>query len=155
MNSLDEYRVVVELPILWGNMDAFGHVNNTVPLRWFESSRVAYVEQLGMVDFMRGAGLGPILASIRCDYLRQLHYPDTVRVGARVARLGNTSLVIEHLLVSDKLQVAAARGQSTVVIFDYQNQRPVRVPQEFRDAVERFEGRPIPTDKEKDHDRRA
>ena len=35
-----------ELPVQWGDMDAFAHVNNTVYLRWFETVRIAYFEEL-------------------------------------------------------------------------------------------------------------
>jgi len=30
----------LEIPLLWGNMDAAQHVNNTVYLRWMESIQV-------------------------------------------------------------------------------------------------------------------
>ncbi|MBC8876759.1 MAG: acyl-CoA thioesterase, partial [Planctomycetes bacterium] len=56
---LADYPSVVTLPVQWGDQDAFGHVNNTVPLRWFETSRIAYLEQSGLGYMMSGAGLGP------------------------------------------------------------------------------------------------
>ena len=34
--------VSVQIPVAWGDMDAFGHVNNTVYLRWFETARIAF-----------------------------------------------------------------------------------------------------------------
>ena len=141
--NLDEYRVVITLPILWGDQDAFGHVNNTVPIRWFESARIAYLEQSGLKHVADASGLGPILAAIECNYRRQLHYPDTVRVGARVSRIGRTSMIMEHAIFSQRLQQIAAYGLSTVVMFDYQANRPRRMPEELQATLERLEGRPL------------
>ena len=74
---LKDYPIILTLPILWGDQDAFGHVNNVVYFRWCESARVAYLNDTGLQDLMSQANLGPILASIKCDYLRQLNFPDT------------------------------------------------------------------------------
>ncbi|MCZ6911333.1 MAG: acyl-CoA thioesterase, partial [Proteobacteria bacterium] len=43
MKVLDDYPVVIELPVVWGEMDAFDHVNNIIYFRYFESARIAYV----------------------------------------------------------------------------------------------------------------
>ena len=39
---LSSYPHVLVLPVLWADMDAFQHVNNTAYLKWFESSRIAF-----------------------------------------------------------------------------------------------------------------
>ena len=140
-NPLSEFPVVVTLPLQWGDQDAFGHVNNTVPIRWFESARVAYLEQSVMSQMMQAGGLGPILASVTCNYRRQLHYPDRVSIGARIAKIGRSSMIMEHVVYSEKLDAVAADGTSTVVVFDYETNRPTRIPDEIRKAFESLEGR--------------
>ncbi|HUG68182.1 MAG TPA: thioesterase family protein [Pirellulaceae bacterium] len=135
-NPLTDYPVVITLPLQWGDQDAFGHVNNTVPIRWFESARVAYLEQSVMSQLMKTGGLGPILASVTCNYRRQLHYPDRVSIGARISKIGRSSLIMEHVVYSDKLAAVAADGTSTVVIFDYEANRPTRIPDDLRQAFE-------------------
>mgnify|MGYP006284439147 FL=1 len=67
--QLQNYPVVIELPILWGHMDAFQHVNNIMFFRFFESARIAYFERIGFLDTMERTGIGPILASTRCKYI--------------------------------------------------------------------------------------
>jgi len=139
--ELAEFKSVIRLPIQWGDQDAFGHVNNTVPIRWFESSRIAYIER-GCRDLLKNSQqMGPILASITCNYRRQLHFPDTVRVGARVAQLGRSSLTMEHVVYSETQQAVAADGTSVIVIFNYEKNRPTRMPDEVRAAIEQLEGR--------------
>jgi len=142
-NPLHEFPVVITLPLQWGDQDAFGHVNNTVPIRWFESARIAYLEQTVMSQMMQKGGLGPILASVTCNYRRQLHYPDRVSIGARIAKLGRSSMVMEHLVYSEKLDAVAADGTSTIVVFDYEANRPTRIPAEVRKAFEALEGKTL------------
>ena len=138
--DLKPFPCVISLPVLWGDMDAFGHVNNVRPIRWFECSRVKFMEDAGMAEMMKAEKYGPILASVTCDYKRQIKYPDNVHIGARVSRLGRSSMTIDHRIVSDHHDGIAAEGKSVVVIFDYQTQRPVRIPAEFRATLEQMQG---------------
>ena len=137
---LADYPVTISLPVQWGDMDAFGHVNNTVPPRWFESARIAYIERVGLAEMMSGEGVGPILAALHCDYRKQVEYPDTVQIGARVGKVGRSSFSIQHAAVSEAGQWICVEGESTIVVFDCQAQRPVRVPEAIRDAVAKLEG---------------
>lgn len=141
---LERFALVIELPVLWADQDAMGHVNNTVPVRWFESARLAYLEQEGIDGLLAGAGLGPILAAVSCNFRRQLHYPDRVLVGITVARVGRTSLTMEHVVWSRRLAAISADGDSTVVAIDYCDGRPRPIPDPIRDAIARLERRIIP-----------
>jgi acyl-CoA thioester hydrolase len=140
-NELVDFPIVIRLPIQWGDQDAFGHVNNTVPIRWLESSRIAYFEQGNRPLMLDSHKMGPILASIGCNYRRQLHFPDTVRIGARVSRLGRSSLTMEHVVYSETQQAIAADGSSVIVVFNYETNRPIRISDEIRSAIEQFEGK--------------
>jgi acyl-CoA thioester hydrolase len=142
-DELAHFPVVLRIPVLWGDMDPLGHVNNTRFFRWFESSRVAYLDQSLIRMGRLPQGVGPILAAIDCNYRRQVVYPDTIDVGARITRLGNSSLTMQHHLVSHAHGRMAAEGESVVVMFDYQSQRPVRISAEIRAAIEQFEGRSL------------
>lgn len=138
---LNDYPIILTLPILWGDQDAFGHVNNVVYFRWCESARVAYLNDTGLQALMSQANLGPILASIKCDYLRQLNYPDTVQIGARITRIGNKSVSMEHAIYSDSLQAIAAKSDSVVVLFDYGQQKSCAIPSDVRDKIAAVEGK--------------
>lgn len=140
---LTDFPVRVTLPVLWGNQDLFGHVNNAVYMRWFESARVAYWEQ-GMRRIMQPNDWGPILASVTCHYRLQLNFPDTVHIGARITQLGRTSLTMEHAVFSEQLQKIAADGTSIVVVFNYKSQRPTRISPELQAVIEATEGRSVP-----------
>src|SRR3954452_11721794 len=138
---LDGFPVVIEVPIWWGDQDAFGHVNNTVPLRWFESARIAYMGRVGLSDRFATERIGPILASITANFRAQLHFPDTVLVGAKIARIGRTSLTMDHVAVSAAGKNIAVDGTSTLLLFVYAAGRPEPVPDTIRRAIAELEGR--------------
>ena len=140
---LRDYPVVISLPIQWGDQDAFGHINNVVYFRWYESARVAYLDRSGLDHLFTNYGLGPILASIQCDYRKQLNFPDTVYIGAKVIHLGRTSLRMRHAIYSEHLQALAAEGESAVVVFNYQEQQPTPIPPDVRAQIEALEGQPL------------
>ena len=135
------FPVWVTLPVQWGDQDAFGHVNNTVYFRWFESARIAYADGIRLSGSDAGKEVDPILAAISCKYLRQLTYPDTIHVGARITRIGRSSLTMEHCLISERWRAVAAEGDSTLVAFDYAAQKSVPVPAAVRARIEKIEGK--------------
>ena len=153
---LDGYPVVVEIPVAWGEMDAFQHVNNIVYLRYFESTRIAYFERLGLLEAMRQTGIGPILAETRCRFRKPLTYPDTVSSGVRVSEMGEDRFVMQHCLVSHKLGAVVAEGEATLVVYDYREKHKAAIPAEVRQRIEQLEGQVRPlgepnlSDKSKD-----
>jgi acyl-CoA thioester hydrolase len=142
-SCLDGFPIVIEIPILWGDEDAFGHVNNIMYLRWVEAARIEYLRRIDMFPPLPPTGVGPIVASVKCDYKTPLRSPDTVLSGARVTRIGNSSFIMEHRIVSRDRKVIAAEADTTMVIVDYSVGRPMRVPDETRRAIEELEGKSL------------
>ena len=117
-DPLAGFPIVVIVNVAWGELDAFGHVNNTVYFRYFEDARIAYLDAIGF----RGGppkGLGPILHSTMCRFRRPLGYPDTLRVGTRVTERADDRLTMEYRVVSGKLGEDAAEGAGVIVAYDY------------------------------------
>ncbi len=141
--ELAQFPAVVAIPVQWGDMDSFQHVNNIVYLRWFETARVRYLEVSGLNPIMEAAGTGPILASVECNYRRQVRYPDEVLIGARMTKLGGASMRVEHVIFSLAQQQKVADGVSGVVYFDYANQRPTTIPDDVRKLIAKTEGREV------------
>ena len=92
--ELSGFPAIATLPVQWGDQDLFEHVNNTVYFRWIETSRVEYWHKSGLHELMEPLGLGPILASVKCDYKKQLRYPDEVQIGTCVQKMGNSSVTL-------------------------------------------------------------
>ena len=141
MTALDGFPVVVEIPVAWGDMDYFRHVNNIVFFRYFESARIEYLERIGFRELTAESSVGPILASTGCRFRRPLTWPDTVAVGARVTEVGEDRFAMEYRLVSRKSGEVAAEGTGVLVSFDYAAERKVPLPEAVRRAIEVLEGR--------------
>ena len=142
---LADFPVIITLPVQWGDQDAFGHVNNVVFFRWCESARIEYGSRIGLTDLLATQRIGPILANISCNYRRQLKYPDTVQVGARITRIGRSSMTMEHAIYSEAQQALVADSTSTIVTFDYAANKSISVPESIRTAIEKIEGRTLPS----------
>jgi len=139
--SLRGFSVVVPaVPVAWGEMDAFNHVNNAVYFRWFETARIAYFERIGLLDHMRTTNVGPILAETRCRYRRPLTFPDTLTLGARVSAIDATGFLMQYRVGSESLGTHAAEGDGRIVIFDYSAGRKASVPEAIREAIRTLDG---------------
>ena len=125
----------VTLDVAWGEMDALGHVNNVRYIAWAETGRIAFFEKLGM-STRRGDPVGPILARMENDFLEPVEYPARVTVGVRAAKVGNTSVTIEHeIWHTGSPERVVARGRAVVVLINYATNEKVRVPDAIRSAV--------------------
>jgi acyl-CoA thioester hydrolase len=133
------FPVVVELPVVWGEMDSYRHVNNVVYFRYFESARLEYFRRLDWFEYERQTGIGPILAATSARYRRPLTYPDTIRVAVRVPVVDEDRFSMEYRLASQKLAAVAAEGTGTIVSYHYARGSKVPIPDELRRRISELE----------------
>jgi acyl-CoA thioester hydrolase len=129
------YPVIIEIPIAWGDMDAFQHVNNIVYLKYFESARMAYFEKINFVEEMEKTGVGPILASTQCRYKIPLTYPDHVTVGAKVDTVENDRFIMKYVVISHKFRKVAASGEGLLVTYDYRSNKKTLIPDGIKKRI--------------------
>ena len=79
----------------WGDSDMLGHINNVLYARYYESARTSYLREVLDVDFINLDKTGIILADMKIAYLSQLHHPAAMSIGARISRLGGSSLHLD------------------------------------------------------------
>jgi len=140
-STLADFPIAIRLPIQWGELDLYGHVNNVVYFKWFEAARAVYATRVGVEVQVRDRGIGAVLASISCKYRRQLAYPGEIFSGVRVTRLTLGSVTLDYLIVDAQTGVPVADGSSDAVLYDYATEKPVPVPERIRQAIETLEGR--------------
>lgn len=134
-----DYPVTIEIPVVWGEMDAFQHVNNIVYFRYFESARISYFEKLDYMKFLEEIGVGPILASTQCNFKIPLTYPDRVTVGAKVETIEDERFTMKHIVVSHNHKKIAALGEGTIVSFNYRENKKTKIPDEIRNRIMNIE----------------
>ncbi len=139
-----EFPVKMEQVVAWGDMDAFGHVNNVLYLRYFESARVYFFADIPNYAGFSGP-VKPVLAGISCEYKRPVVYPDTLTLHVGVKSMGNSSFKMACEMHSEKVGLAA-KAECTIVMFNFERKRPVRLPQDLRDAMQAMHTEEIPTE---------
>lgn len=135
-NLLKGYPIALTQAVIWGDLDAFDHVNNTVYFRYFEDARMAFFEKSGVIRYKDLTHVGPILATTSCDFKLPLKYPDTVHIGGRARVLSEKKIMMDYLVVSDSLDAIVAEGQGLLVYYDYKAGRSCAIPDAVLGEIE-------------------
>ena len=136
--------LVYELPIAirWGDMDAMGHVNNTVYFRYMEQCRISWFESIGVAP--DPAGEGPVLVSASCEFRRELAYPGTVLVRQWVGTFGTSSVQTRLSMArSDDPATVCAEGAARIVWVDFPRRKSAPLPADVRERMRTRWGGPV------------
>ena len=125
---------VERIPIRWGDMDAMGHVNNTVYFRYMEQARISWFAAL-VPEGEAWQSTGIVIANASCNYKRPITYPGTVEVKLCVGAPGGSSAPTFYELRVDADPVPYADGAAVVVFVDMKTQKPARIPDGIRDRL--------------------
>jgi acyl-CoA thioester hydrolase len=125
----------MNIPIRWGDMDAMGHVNNTIYFRYFEILRIEWGERTGTQPNPQGEGI--VIVSTFCNFLRQLEYPGEVLGRYYVGAVGRTSFDNYMTLSrSDDPDTVYASGGCRTVWVDFPKQKSAPLPDRLRALLE-------------------
>ena len=133
MDVPEEKKLTFEMviPIRWGDMDAMGHVNNTIYFRFFETVRLAWLHKVGGAPDVNGEGV--LIANAFCNFIKQLEYPGEVVARHYVAKPGRSSfdtfVTLERI---DTPGVIHATGGATAVWVNFKQQKSRPMPNWLR-----------------------
>jgi acyl-CoA thioester hydrolase len=125
---------IERIPIRWGDMDAMGHVNNTVYFRYMEQARISWFDALVPED-EAWQSTGIVIANASCNYKRAITYPGTVEVRLYVGAPGGSSVATHYELRVDADPVPYADGAAVVVFVNMKSQKAARIPQGIRERL--------------------
>lgn len=130
-------RHIYECPMRWSDMDAFGHVNNVVFMRYLEEARIDLMFRLAQeagADAFRG---GSVVARHEIDYLRPLvHRHSPITVETWVSKLGRASATVAYEIKDP--EVVYAKASTVVVPYDLAAARPRRLSDVERSFLEAY-----------------
>lgn len=135
MDLQSQFPAVYEQKVAWGDMDAFGHVNNVMYYRYIESARIAYFDLLNVFE----QDVLTVVASSQCKYLKPVFYPDVLHIGARVEEMRNSAIRMHYVLYSEKQQQVVAEGEAVVVFVDKVEMNKTAIPLHLRDLIQNIE----------------
>lgn len=132
-----DYPYFVPINTRWMDNDVYGHVNNVTYYSYFDTAANHYLIREGGLDIHQGPVIGLVVES-NCRYYAPLEYPETLRVGLRVDKLGNRSVSYGLAIFREGETQAAAQGQFVHVFVDRQTRRPTPLPEALRAALARI-----------------
>ena len=133
-----KYVFTMKLDIRWSDMDEMRHVNNAVYLTYFEQARVYYFQEACEWDWKE---IGVILASAHVDYLRPVVFPNPTSVYVRTSKIGNKSFELSYMITSvvNGIEELNTTGYTTMVLFDYESNKSVLIPNFLREKISGYE----------------
>jgi acyl-CoA thioester hydrolase len=133
--QLAAYPLVIRQQIAWGDMDAFGHVNNVQYYRYIENARIAYFRHLNLEQ----TEIHTVIASSSCRYLSAVVYPDTLAIGVRVEELRSSAFRMSYALYSEQQQNIVAQAETVVVCVNAKTQQKSLMSDQIKQAFIAFE----------------
>ncbi|CAM0629574.1 Acyl-CoA thioesterase FadM [Acinetobacter baumannii] len=131
MKELSVYPVIYDQKVAWGDMDAFGHVNNVQYYRYIESSRILYMENVNILT----PNIYTVVASSQCKYLKPVFYPDVLKVGVRVEELRKSAFRMAYILWSESQQQIVATGEAVMVYVNKMTGLKCEIPSEVKSKI--------------------
>lgn len=125
----------ISIPIRWGDMDAMGHVNNTVYFRYIEHARVEWLREIDASP--NPAGEGPVIVNAHCTFIQQLSYPGDIELRTFVGVAGRSSFEtrqeIRRIASNGEVEpVICAEGGAKVVWVDFTLGKSKPMPERIR-----------------------
>jgi acyl-CoA thioester hydrolase len=122
------------MQIRWGDMDAMGHVNNTLYFRYLEQARIEWFSEIDCAP--DPTGVGPVLINAHCTFIRQLKYPGEVEIRTYVGAPGRSSFeTIQEIRRTDSPEVMFAEGGAKIVWVNFPSEKSVPLPDRIRSML--------------------
>jgi len=131
------YRYFLPITTRWMDNDAYGHINNVTYYSYFDTVANHYLIHEGGLDILASPVIGLVVES-KCSYHAPLAYPDALRAGLRVDKLGNRSVTYGIGIFKQGEERAAAHGYFVHVFVDRHSRKAVAIPERLRAALERL-----------------
>jgi acyl-CoA thioester hydrolase len=137
-NASASYPYLHRIATRWQDNDVYGHVNNVEYYSFFDTAINSWLIEQGGLDIHAGSTIG-LCAESSCRFLGPLVFPETISVGLRVAKVGNSSVRYELAIFAEDAEEPAAEGWFVHVFVDRDNRRPEPIPEPLAAALRRLE----------------
>ncbi|HEX8706441.1 MAG TPA: thioesterase family protein [Myxococcaceae bacterium] len=135
--TADRYRYFLPITTRWMDNDVYGHINNVTYYSYFDTVANHYLIHEGGLDIHSSPIIGLVVES-KCHYRAPLAYPDRLRAGLRVDKLGNRSVTYGIAIFKEGDEQPAAHGHFVHVFVDRQSRKAVAMPERLREALARI-----------------
>jgi acyl-CoA thioester hydrolase len=133
----DAFRKFFIYQTRWRDNDVYGHLNNAVYYEYFDSAVNQNLIEGGVLDVMQSPAIG-LVAETRCTFHSSVGFPDTLHIGLRVDRLGNSSVRYQTGIFCNDDQRAAAVGEFVHVYVERGSRKSTPIPGGVRRLLQSF-----------------
>lgn len=121
----------------WADNDMYGHMNNVTHYLLFDTAINGWLMETGLLDPLKGNPIG-LVVETSCRYHGEAGFPDAITAGIGIERLGSSSVAYKIGLFRNDDTSAFADGRFVHVYVDRESRKPVPVPAEWREKLERL-----------------
>jgi acyl-CoA thioester hydrolase len=132
--SRADYAHFADITTRWIDNDVYGHINNVVYYQFFDTIVNGYLIAQGALDVAKGGVIG-LVVETHCNYFKPVAFPERLRAGLRVAKIGTSSVTYDVGIFRDDDDLAAAQGHFVHVYVDRASGRPVPLPEKSKAAL--------------------
>ena len=140
----DSFQFKVEVQVRFRDLDAMNHVNNAVYMTYFEIARLAFWAEIAGAHDARMRGL--ILAEQTCTYRSPARHNEILDVWLKPVAMRRSSFVYRYRITEQQSGRLIATGRSVQVAYDYQTEKSIPIQSEYRAALEKAAGHPLPAE---------
>ena len=134
------FKRSTQVQLRFNDIDALGHVNNSVYFQFFDLAKTEYFKGLNVqsdIDWRRPT---VIIANVNCSFLAPTLFNEPVEVLTQCMRLGNKSLTLLQHVVNRDTRELKATCATVMVNLDPETNQPSPIPTVWRDAIIAYEG---------------
>lgn len=126
---------VERMRMRWGDMDALGHMNNTLYFRYFEQARISWFDAIG-ADYTK-LPEGPVLANVSCRFIVPAVYPLDLEITLVAGAAGRSSFKLwSDMRDTTQPQRIYAQAEAVMVWIDLKEGRSRPLPDWVRAQIE-------------------
>lgn len=129
-----DFAYFSDITTRWIDNDVYGHINNVVYYEFFDTAVNGYLIAQGALDIAKSETIG-LVVETKCNYFKPVAFPDRLRAGLRVAKLGTSSVTYNVGIFRNGDTTAAAQGHFVHVYVDRATSKPVPLPDALKKAL--------------------
>ena len=136
-----KFRHVMPAQIRFSDVDQFGHVNNSVYFQLYDLAKTTYFKDvLGMAEW---GDVVVVVANINANFLVPIFFSDKIVIETTTVQLGNKSFTLYQRAGDIESGMVKCECRTIMVVYDMATKEPVAIPQAYKDAICKFEGKTL------------
>ena len=124
----------INLRIDWSELDAFGHINNVMIMKYVQAARLHYIETIGLMHLHRTQNIGFMVAETNCQFKKELNFPGNISIVTKNIFVKNSSFSLEHTLINDNKELVVM-AKDVLVVFDFTKKAKCLIPAEIKEKM--------------------